>query len=131
MRRIRCYECGKSYDYDEDGFCPKCGAFNQPPRSITIASDGSVVRRDGLNERNHKGSFAHEEFHEENRERKAMGLSKGVKRTAKAAVRPPVQTASQKTQDRSEKKNPISVVVWIVFVIIALNILSNFFYLFW
>ena len=73
MRRIRCYECGKSYDYDEDCFCPKCGAFNQPPRSIAIASDGSVVRRDGLNERNHKGSFAHEEFHEENRERKIGG----------------------------------------------------------
>lgn len=131
MRRIRCYECGKSYDYDEDGFCPKCGAFNQPPRSTMIGADGSVVRRDGLNERNHKGSFAHEEFHEENRERKAMGLSKGVKRTAKAAARPPVQTASQKTRNQSEKKNPISVVVWIVFAIIALNVLSNFFYLFW
>lgn len=130
MRRIRCYECGKSYDYDEDCFCPKCGAFNQPPRSIAIASDGSVVRRDGLNERNHKGSFAHEEFHEENRERKIMGLSKGVKRTARAAVRPPVQTASQKARDRSEKKNPISAVVWIIFAIIALNVLSNFFYLF-
>jgi len=31
MRRVRCYECGKSYDYDEEDFCPKCGAFNQPP----------------------------------------------------------------------------------------------------
>lgn len=129
MRRIRCYECGKSYDYDEDGFCPKCGAFNQPPRSTEISSDGSVVRRDGLNERNHSGSFAHEEFHEENRERKALGLSKGVRRTVmKAATRPAAQTSKKKAN--TSKKNPLGIVVWIVFAIIALNILSNFFFLF-
>ena len=28
MRKVRCYECGKTYDYDTDDFCPKCGAFN-------------------------------------------------------------------------------------------------------
>ena len=33
MRMVRCYECGRSYDYDEDGFCPRCGAFNRPPQS--------------------------------------------------------------------------------------------------
>ena len=35
MRNVCCYECGKKYDYDEDGFCPHCGAFNQPSRSGT------------------------------------------------------------------------------------------------
>ena len=30
MREVKCYECGKTYDYDDDGFCPRCGAFNQP-----------------------------------------------------------------------------------------------------
>lgn len=33
MRMVRCYECGKSYDYDDDGFCPRCGAFNQPAKT--------------------------------------------------------------------------------------------------
>lgn len=33
MRTVQCYECRKRYDYDEDGFCPRCGAFNQPERS--------------------------------------------------------------------------------------------------
>ena len=33
MRMVRCYACGKRYDYDEDGFCPGCGAFNQPGRT--------------------------------------------------------------------------------------------------
>ena len=82
MRKVRCYECGKTYDYDTDDFCPKCGAFNQPPKSTTIDANGAVIRVDGINERGHAGSFVHEELHEENRERKRMGLSKGTRRTA-------------------------------------------------
>ena len=68
MRKVRCYECGKTYDYDTDDFCPKCGAFNQPPKSTTIDANGAVIRVDGINERGHAGSFVHEELHEENRE---------------------------------------------------------------
>ena len=30
MRMVHCEDCGKRYDYDVDGFCPRCGAFNQP-----------------------------------------------------------------------------------------------------
>ena len=51
MRKVRCYECGKTYDYDTDDFCPKCGAFNQPPKSTTIDANGAVIRVDGINER--------------------------------------------------------------------------------
>ena len=40
MRMVRCYECGKSYDYDDDGFCPRCGAFNQPVR---VRSGGTAA----------------------------------------------------------------------------------------
>ena len=40
MRRVRCYECGKRYDFDVDDFCPKCGAFNQPDRTSRIGADG-------------------------------------------------------------------------------------------
>ena len=38
MRMVRCYECGKQYDYDDDGFCPKCGSFNQPARTAPAGS---------------------------------------------------------------------------------------------
>ena len=62
MRKVRCYECGKTYDYDTDDFCPKCGAFNQPPKSTTIDANGAVIRVDGINERGHAGSFVHEEL---------------------------------------------------------------------
>ena len=30
MRKVRCHECGKTYDFDTDDFCPKCGAFTHP-----------------------------------------------------------------------------------------------------
>ena len=107
MRKVRCYECGKTYDYDTDDFCPKCGAFNQPPKSTTIDANGAVIRVDGINERGHAGSFVHEELHEENRERKRMGLSKGTRRTAAAAPQPSVQrTASRQSGRQSGKAQP-------------------------
>ena len=45
MRMVRCYECGRSYDYDDDGFCPRCGAFNQPAR--TAAASASIAPASG------------------------------------------------------------------------------------
>ena len=50
MRMVRCYECGRSYDYDDDGFCPRCGAFNQPARAAAAAvssAPASGTRDDG------------------------------------------------------------------------------------
>lgn len=120
MQKVRCYECGKSYDYDEDGFCPNCGAFNQPPRSAAIGADGAVVRMDGLNERGHKGSFVHREFHEENRERAVRGLSRDEK---KYAARPACQKVEMH-RERSGKRSG-SLVVWIILGIIALNVFSG------
>lgn len=33
MKRVVCSSCNKAYDYSKDGFCPKCGTFNQPKPS--------------------------------------------------------------------------------------------------
>lgn len=129
MQKVRCYECGKLYDYEDDGFCPKCGAFNQPPHSAAIGADGSVVRVDGLNERNHSNSFVHAELHEENRERKATGLSKGVKRTAGRA---PAQAAAHSANSRKKSgkaaKSPFNLLIWIILAIIAWNFLTSILY---
>ena len=76
MRIVKCYDCGKKYDFDADDFCPGCGAFTPPPRRARIDMDGNVVRVDGLNERNHAGSFVHAELHEENRARKGTPMQK-------------------------------------------------------
>ena len=41
MPAIRCKACGKTYD-SREGFCPKCGAYNRPPRREWVEADGSV-----------------------------------------------------------------------------------------
>ena len=32
MPIIRCKTCGRTYSYEKQGMCPKCGAYNRPPR---------------------------------------------------------------------------------------------------
>lgn len=41
MPAIRCKACGKTYD-SREGFCPKCGAYNRPPRREWVDADGDV-----------------------------------------------------------------------------------------
>lgn len=41
MASIRCKACGKTYDARE-GFCPKCGAYNRPPRREWVDAEGGV-----------------------------------------------------------------------------------------
>lgn len=43
MRKVDCHECGKRYDYDDDGFCPRCGAFNQPARRVSSVTRSSAA----------------------------------------------------------------------------------------
>ncbi len=123
MRRVRCYECGKRYDFDVDDFCPRCGAFNQPVKTSRIDVDGSVVRVDGLNEINHRESFVHAELHEENKERRASGLSKGVKRAAQKTSALPVRSVQKQSQMNT--KSPVNIIKWVILAIIGLNLLSG------
>lgn len=95
MRIVKCYECGKRYNYDEDGFCPGCGAFNQPKALSRIGTDGSVVRVEGINRRNHEGSFVHQEYHEENRERKSSPLEREMPKRANVKPTPPRPAQTQ------------------------------------
>lgn len=128
MQKVACYECGKSYDYQEEAFCPHCGAFNQPPRSTRIAADGSVVRVDGLSEAGHEGSFVHQEFHQEEKARRKSGLTKGVQRIPHpSAARRGAETGMPRRPTDAQKavKSIGGVISWIVFAIIALNILSS------
>lgn len=93
MRKVKCEDCGKVYDFDTDDFCPRCGAFAFP-KGDRIGADGSVIRVEGISEINHKGSFLHEEYHSENRHRKATGLDRGVDRS-RSAHWAPVQAAGK------------------------------------
>lgn len=145
MRKVRCYDCGRSYDYDEEGFCPNCGAFNQPQRSLRIGADGSVIRVDGLNEVNHANSFVHRELHEEKRERRRVGLDKSVQRIQRTAAGrttsgafkvAPAGTFLQNQggnprQNRQQKeKNPMRILVWVLILIVLLNLLPRILFFF-
>lgn len=47
MQMIRCAACGKHYDYLQEGCCPRCGAYNRPPRREWVEADGSIRHGDG------------------------------------------------------------------------------------
>ena len=76
MRQIVCHECQKRYNFDEDDFCPRCGAFTPPAKQWDVDSYGNVVRVDGINEKNHAGSFVHREVHKEKAVRRAKGMDR-------------------------------------------------------
>ena len=123
MRRVRCHECGKRYNFDVDDFCPQCGAFTQPQRTTRIGSDGNVIRVDGINEENHKNSFVHAELHEENRERRRTPLERDVRHTADRQ-RSVMQIPSEKSREHG-KQSPTAIIKWIVLAIVGLNLLTG------
>ena len=47
MATIHCKACGKSYNYEKNGCCPECGAYNRPPRREQVYADGTVHHLDG------------------------------------------------------------------------------------
>lgn len=89
MSTITCYECKKTYNYAEDGFCPRCGSFNQPRRgSYIVSPNGDIIRADGINEAGHTDSFVHKEYHTEERQRQRLGLDRITpEQAAKAAAK--------------------------------------------
>ena len=87
MSTVTCYECKKKYNYAEDGFCPRCGSFNQPRRgSYIVDANGDIVRTDGINEASHENSFVHKEYHAEERQRRQLGLDRAAENPAAKAV---------------------------------------------
>ena len=110
--RLVCSECRKVYDYDVDDFCPRCGAYNQPPKDGGTAA---VIRKDGVNEANHAGSFVHREVHRE----------KAQRRRVRQAVQSTVKTGQQRKS--GSKRSTTAVVVILVIVWIALQIFIRFF----
>ena len=118
MQKITCHDCGKQYDYQEDAFCPHCGAFNQPPHGEAGARP--AVRVDGINEAGHENSFVHRELHEETRERRRVGLDKSVQRIQRAEK---VRTTAAPIQKKSVPGKPMVRSPFLVIGLILLTIL--------
>ena len=129
MRMVKCYDCGRHYNYDEDGFCPKCGAFNQPPAITRVGADGSIVRVDGINEQGHIGSFVHKEYHQEERQRRRVGLDKSVERIPEPAPKaaPKVRPAGKTLASGSKKQAEKGVGIVIAIIIWFLSLVFGFF----
>lgn len=132
MRRVQCHECGKRYNYDVDDFCPRCGAFTQPYKTLDIGADGTVIRVEGINEVNHRDSFAHTELHAENRKRRGTDLEAEAvsRRSVRQAARQNARPHSSSARQREGKKNPAVLIFWIIFAVIVFNMLSQIFYIF-
>ena len=140
MRRVKCEDCGKVYDFDTDDFCPRCGAFTFP-KGDRIGSDGSVVRAEEIRESNRKDSFLHAEYCSENRRRKAAGLDRGADRSqgsqwasapggAKTAkVSDPLPTAAKsasrarKAVSATEGQELRKIIGWLVGIVVLVNFL--------
>ena len=117
MTRLKCEECGRSYWYEEDDFCPKCGAYNQPPKT----GGGTVVRVDGVNESGHIGSFSHREVHQEKAQRRALKMDdRSVFK--KGPARTTTGSASQSKKNSSGLVGIIAVLVWLFIVMQLLRL---------
>ena len=121
MANVRCYECKKAYDYYEDGFCPRCGAFNRPPRASRIDASGNIVYHEGINEKAHTGSFVHKEYHTENRKRAFTALERDVKRAAGRVTR---STPAVERGGKGAKAGIGAVIGWLVFLSAFLKLFS-------
>ena len=51
MAMVQCKACGKIYDYEKNGCCPSCGAYNRPPRRERVDADGTVHHLTGATRR--------------------------------------------------------------------------------
>lgn len=45
MRKVTCYQCGRSYDFDRDDFCPRCGSFTAPGDSSSTKLERDLLSR--------------------------------------------------------------------------------------
>lgn len=128
MGKVRCYECGKSYDWQDDPFCPKCGAYNRPDGSGI--KSGMAVRRDGLNEAGHNGSFLHRELHAEDSQRRRLGLEHSVFKTLSRPQRqadPEIVMEAGRLWNKPKKQvNPGKIVGGIVLLIVLWNFFIGF-----
>ena len=143
MRRVKCEDCGRVYDFDTDDFCPRCGAFTFP-KGDRIGTDSSVVRVEEIRESNHKDSFLHAEYFVEKRRRKAAGLDRGADRSrdsqwapapggAKTAkVSDPLPTAAKsasrarKAVSATEGQELRKIIGWLVGIVILASFFLEF-----
>ncbi len=110
MASIRCKACGKIYD-SREGFCPKCGAYNRPPRREWVDADGEIhfaQQEKVCYEQKEKVCYEQKECHEE-----------------KVCYEEKVRRPRRPVQRRVPKKNTASGAIGAVIAVSILIVLIN------
>lgn len=125
MARISCKACGRRYDYEKEGLCPNCGAYNRPPRRETVDINGVVHHLDIAEEvlpPKGKVCYEQQECYEDSA-RKAHRM-KGGRNDKKNRF----LTKKAAAISLHDKKKKISITISILTVVFSLlaTIISNF-----
>jgi len=83
-----------------------------------------ITRRDGLSEAGHEHSFLHEEYHAEERKRRAADLDRKIDQ-AKQTIRRQAARPSRSTGSGKGKIDGKKIVKWIVIAYFAMTILGS------
>lgn len=132
MRRVKCEDCGKLYDYDYDAFCPRCGAFNQPGKQKSEFGPTVKLEEGG------RDSFFREKFSGEKSkilpEKPGRGMEKQITRLRQSMARSAAQAEHQTRQEaevppaqsrRNDKAGMPAVLPWIVGLLVLIKLLGT------
>lgn len=130
MATIRCKGCGALYNYDKEGCCPKCGAYNRPPARERVNADGTVRHMDDASFARHGGGsgkvcfekkkcYERKECHEQDaRQYRAVQAAHRAGAAASFAK-------AEKSAARKKKTPSLGVVVLIVILVISAGKVIN------
>lgn len=136
MQMLRCAACGRRYDYQQEGCCPHCGAYNRPPRREWVGADGSVHHgKDRAQAQPRPGKVCYEEkvcFEEQARKPKkkaAAAPAQSSERVVKSFQKSFKTHSSRRgTQNSGAVTGLIAfVLVFVLLVIRASGLLDNIF----
>lgn len=121
MRRVKCEDCGKLYDYDYDAFCPRCGAFNQPGKQKSEFDPTVKLEEESGN------PFIR-------LEKPGRGMEKQITRLRQSMARSAAQVEHQTRQEaevpparsrRNDKAGMHAVLPWIVGLLVLIKLLGT------
>lgn len=126
MSTVRCKACQKVYNYERNGCCPACGAYNRPPRREEVEADGTVRHLDGRGSDTgrvppHRGKicFEKKECHEE----KTCYEGQARRRTAANPLRE-VEKGWEQLRARRRRGRPVLLLVVAAALIVLVAVRS-------
>ncbi len=95
MQTVRCAACGRRYDYRQEGCCPRCGAYNRPPRREWVQADGTICHCEDRTQAQprpgkvcYEGKVCFEEQARKSRKKPASTSAHGGERVVKSVQKP-------------------------------------------